>query len=85
MNSMIRYSRWRSILVRSAGSQEGPKNPFKGTTVKPLVPASYAQCGVGAGGRRNCAYGCGAIFNGMKTPTLPPWRPACVQSVLPKR
>ena len=42
----------RSILVRSAVSEEGPKNPLKGTTVKPLVLASYAQFGVGAGGRR---------------------------------
>ena len=37
-----------SILVRSAGSEEGPKNPLKGITVKPLVPAAYAQFGVGA-------------------------------------
>ena len=41
--------RRRSILVRSAVSEEGPKNPFKGIAVKPLVPASYAQFGVGAG------------------------------------
>lgn len=40
--------RRRSILVRSAASEEGPKNPFKGIAVKPLVPASYAQWGVGA-------------------------------------
>ena len=40
--------RRRSILVRPAGSEEGPKNPFKGIAVKPLVPASYAQFGVGA-------------------------------------
>ena len=38
-----------SILVRSAASEEGPKNPLKGIAVKPLVPASYAQFGVGAG------------------------------------
>ena len=37
-----------SILVRSAVSEEGPKNPLKGITVKPLVPAAYAQFGVGA-------------------------------------
>ena len=42
----------RSILVRTAVLEEGPKNPLKGTTVKPLVLASYAQFGVGAGGRR---------------------------------
>ena len=38
----------RSILVGPAVSEEGPKNPLKGITVKPLVPASYAQFGVGA-------------------------------------
>ena len=37
-----------SILVRSAASEEGPKNPLKGIAVKPLVPAAYAQFGVGA-------------------------------------
>ena len=41
-------NRRRSILVRSAAFEEGPKNPLKGITVKPLVPASYAQFGVGA-------------------------------------
>jgi len=40
----------RSILVRAAGSQEGPKNPLKGISVKSLVPALDAQSGVGAGG-----------------------------------
>jgi len=40
----------RSILVRAAGSQKGPKNPLKGISVKPLVPALDAQSGVGAGG-----------------------------------
>ena len=43
---------WRSILVRSAVSQEGPKNPLKGISENPLVLASDAQSGVGAGGRR---------------------------------
>ena len=41
--------RRRSILVRSAASEEGPKNPLKGIAVKPLVPAANAQFGVGAG------------------------------------
>ena len=45
--------RRRSILVRTADSEEGPKNPFKGIAVKPLVPASYAQFGVGAEGRQS--------------------------------
>ena len=45
---MILTKQRRSILVRSAASEEGPKNPLKGIPVKPLVPASYAQFGVGA-------------------------------------
>ena len=43
----------RSILVRTAVYQEGPKNPLKGITLKPLVPALNAQFGVGAGGKRD--------------------------------
>ena len=39
---------WRCILVKALLSEEGPKNPLKGTTVKPLVLASYAQFGVSA-------------------------------------
>ena len=39
-----------SILVRASGSQDGPKNPLKGISMKSLVPASLAQIGVGAGG-----------------------------------
>ena len=35
-----------------AGFEEGPKNPLKGTSMKPLVSASYAQSGVDAVGRR---------------------------------
>jgi hypothetical protein len=42
----------RSILVRSAVYQEGPKNPLKGISLKPLVLALNAQFGVGAGGKR---------------------------------
>ena len=49
---MIYYTKWRSILVGAAAFEEGPKNPSKGTTVKPVVSASYAQFGVDAGGRR---------------------------------
>ena len=48
-----------------AGFEEGPKNPLKGTSVKPLVSASYAQSGVDAGGG-NFACGGRARFNGMK-------------------
>ena len=48
-HGILRFAMWRrSILVGSAVSEEGPKNPLKGITVKPLVPASYAQFGVGA-------------------------------------
>ena len=39
-----------SILVRTADSQVGPKNPMKGTSMKSLVSAFYAQFRVGAGG-----------------------------------
>ena len=53
--------------------------------MKPLVPASYAQFGVGAGGRcglvRTC--GCRALSNGMENPTLPSWRPALVDGRTP--
>ena len=46
---MILTKQRRSILVRTAVFQEGPKNPLKGISVKPLVPALNAQFGVGAG------------------------------------
>ena len=42
--------RRRSILVGMAIFQEGPKNPLKGTSMKSLVSAFYAQFRVGAGG-----------------------------------
>jgi len=38
--------------VRFAVSEEGPKNPLKGTPTNPLVFALNAQFGVDAGGRR---------------------------------
>jgi len=41
----------RSILVRTADSEEGPKNPLKGISVKSLVLALNAQFGVGAEGK----------------------------------
>ena len=53
----------RSILVRSAVYQEGPKNPLKGISLKPLVPALNAQFGVGAGGKRIIAL----AFSGRST------------------
>ena len=45
----------RSILVRTAVYQEGPKNPLKGISVKLLVSALNAQFGVDAGGKRDIA------------------------------
>ena len=50
-----------------------------------MVPASYAQFGVGAEGRR-ILYACGrrAAFNGMKPPTLLLRRPAIVQKRTPR-
>ena len=49
-----------------------------------MVPASYAQFGVGAEGRR-ISYACGrrAAFNGMKVPTLLLRRPVVVQKRTP--
>lgn len=38
-------------LVEAAISKEGPKNPLKGISMKPLVSAWNAQFRVGAGGR----------------------------------
>jgi len=35
--------KWCSILVREAVFEDGPKNPFKGISMKFLVPACYAQ------------------------------------------
>jgi len=34
---------WCSILVGTTGSEDGPKNPLKGTSMKFLVLACYAQ------------------------------------------
>ena len=34
---------WRSILVSTASPEDGPKNPFKGISMKFLVSACYAQ------------------------------------------
>ena len=52
--------------------------------MKPLVPAWYAQCWVGAGGK-HAPRACGlrAISNGMVTPTLFSWRPVLVHSRTP--
>ena len=73
-----------SILVRSAVSEEGPKNPLKGITVKPLVPASYAQFGVGAEWKAHfCACVGRAFPNGMWKPTLPARRPDLVHGRTP--
>ena len=52
--------------------------------MKPLVLASYAQFGVGW--REACempACGCRAPLNGMRDPTLLPWRPAVVHRRTP--
>ena len=53
--------------------------------MKSLVPAAYAQFGVGAGGRRGSPRVCGgrAPSNGMEDPTLLPWRPAVVHRRTP--
>jgi len=41
---------WRSILVSIPCSEDGPKNPSRAQSMKPLVLAADAQSGVGAGG-----------------------------------
>jgi len=56
--------RRRSILVRSAVYQEGPKNPLKGISLKPLVFASDAQFGVDAGGKRGKTFLFALAFSG---------------------
>ena len=71
--------RRRSILVRTAVSQEGPKNPSKGISTKPVVPAANAQFGVGAGGRRLGVCVFRAISNGMEETTLLMRRPDLVR------
>ena len=58
MNFILVYSQFlcyyihrrRSILVRMTIFQVGPKNPMKGTSMKSLVSAFYAQFRVDAGG-----------------------------------
>jgi hypothetical protein len=40
---------WRSILVSTDGSEGGPKNPLKGTSMKFLVLAADAPLGADAG------------------------------------
>ena len=54
---------------RNAIFQEGPKNPLKGTSMKSLVSAFYAQFRVDAGGE-----GFRAHSNGMEYTTRFPWR-----------
>lgn len=41
---------WCSILVGIRILEDGPKNPFEGTSMKSLVLAADAQSGAGAGG-----------------------------------
>ena len=50
MHNVVNYFLRRSILVSAAGSEEGPKNPLKGISMKSLVSAFYAQFRVDAGG-----------------------------------
>ena len=65
MNLVLYCAGWRSILVSAAVFEEGPKNPYKGTTMNPVVSASYAQFGVDAGGRRLSPADRRAAPNGM--------------------
>ena len=66
-----------------AGFEEGPKNPLKGTSVKPLVSASYAQSGVDAGGRHFLPAADGPVPMAWEARTRPLWRPDIVQRRTP--
>ena len=50
MNSMLIYMLTVQYPSQEAIFQEGPKNPLKGTSMKSLVSAFYAQFRVDAGG-----------------------------------
>ena len=50
MNSMLIYNLTVQYPSQEAIFQVGPKNPMKGTSVKSLVSAFYAQFRVDAGG-----------------------------------
>lgn len=60
---------WCSILVSTANSEDGAKNPSKGISMKFLVSAADAQLGVDSGSKED-----GAIYKGMWAMTLLPWR-----------
>ena len=74
---------WRSILVGPAGIGEGPKNPLKGISMKPVVSASYAQSGVDAGGRHFLPAADGPVPMAWEARTRPLWRPDIVQRRTP--
>ena len=74
---------WRSILVGFAVLEEGPKNPYKGTSMNPVVSASYAQSGVDAGGRRFSPADTGRPPMAWRIRTLFLWRPDIVQRRTP--
>ena len=65
--------------------QEGPKNPLKGISMKPIVSALNAQFGVDAVGKR-VLHACilRAPCNGMEVATLFMWRPDFVGRRTPK-
>lgn len=58
-----------SILVEARSAEDGPKNPLKGTSMKLLVAAFYAQFRVAAG-----RLGLRAVRNGIWNATRFPWR-----------
>ena len=74
---------WRSILVGPTGIGEGPKNPLKGISMKPVVSASYAQSGVDAGGRHFLPAADGPVPMAWDARTRPLWRPDIVQRRTP--
>ena len=74
---------WRSILVGPTGIGEGPKNPLKGISMKPVVSASYAQSGVDAGGRHFLPAADGPVPMAWEARTRPLRRPDIVQRRTP--
>ena len=74
---------WRSILVGPTGIGEGPKNPLKGISMKPVVSASYAQSGVDAGGRHFLPAADGPVPMAWEIRTRPLRRPDIVQGRTP--
>ena len=71
----MKKMRWRSILVSAVRCEDGPKNPYKGTSMKLLVSAANAQFGVGAGSKYR-------TMSGMRLRGGPQWHAAADPSAV---